>query len=55
MPKYIGDKKIRGTKPGTVKGTLDVSFKDGEEIVMNENLYEICAHDDKRDGGAHRS
>lgn len=49
--KYIGDKKIRGTEPGTVEGTLRVSFKDGEELTMNENLYNICVHDDKRDGG----
>lgn len=49
--KYLGNKKIRGTEKAALDGSIKIIFKDDEELTMNENLYKICVHDDKRDGG----
>jgi len=50
MAKYIGEKKIKGTEK-LEDGRVKVMFKDNTEIEMNKNLFDLAAHDDKRDGG----
>lgn len=49
MNKYIGDKKIKGTLE-LPDGRITVMFKDGSDTDMNKNLFDICVHDDKRNG-----